>query len=54
VTVTASATGLPVTVGVVEVGVVDTAHRGWLGVVTSISAASTAGVLVLLQEGVQC
>jgi len=51
--------GWPVTVGVVEVGVVDTvsasqeqtlsstgarvytAHRGWLGVVTGISAVST-------------
>ena len=58
--------GWPVTVGVVEVGVVDTrygsdiqeqtlsgrgarvytAHRGWLGVVTGISAASTGGVLI--------
>ena len=47
-TVTASATGRPVTVVVVEVGVVDTAHRGWLGVVTGISAASTGDVLVLL------
>jgi len=55
VTVTACATGWPVTVGVVEVGVVDTrygrgarvytAHRSWLGVVTGISAASTGGVL---------
>jgi len=48
-----------VTVGVIEVGVVSqeqtlsgtgarvyTAHRGWLGVVTGISAASTGGVLV--------
>jgi len=26
-----------------------TAHRGWLGVVTGISAASTGGVLVLLK-----
>ena len=26
-----------------------TAHRGWLGVVTGISAASTAGVLVFLE-----
>jgi len=25
-----------------------TAHRGWLGVVTGISAASTRGVIVLL------
>ena len=47
VTVTASATGRPVTVVVVEVGVVDTAHRGWLGVVTGISAASTGDVLVI-------
>jgi len=60
-------TGWPVTVGVVEVGVVNTrygvsqpaadaerrrgarvytAHRGWLGVVTGISAASTGGFLV--------
>jgi len=55
-------TGWPVTVGVVKVGVVDTrlaavtltargarvyaAHRGWLGVVTGISEASTGGVLV--------
>ena len=55
--------GWPLTVGVVEVGVVDTrygvsqpgagtgarvytAHRGWLGVVMSISAASTGGVLM--------
>ena len=54
--------GWPVTVGVVEVGVVDsqeqmlsgrsarvyTAHRGWMGVVvTGISAASTGAVLVI-------
>jgi len=54
--------GWSVTVGVVEVGVVDkrlaaatlsgrgarvyTAHRGWLGVVMGISAASTRGVVV--------
>jgi len=52
--------GWPVTVGVVDTryGVsqeqtlsgrgarVCTAHRGWLGVVTGISAASTGGVLV--------
>jgi len=51
VTVTARATGWPVTVGVVEVDVVDirygrgacvyTAHRRWLGVAMGISAAST-------------
>ena len=60
-TVTSGATGWPVTVGVVEVGVVDsqeqtlsgrgahdyTAHMGWLGVVTGISAASIGGVLVI-------
>jgi len=53
--------GWPVTVRVVEVGVsanqqqilsgtgarVYTAHRGWLGVVTGVSAASTGGVLVV-------
>jgi len=52
--------GWPVTVGVIKVGVsasqeqtlsgigarVYTAHRGWLGVVTGISAVSTGGVLV--------
>jgi len=27
-----------------------TAHRGWLGVVTGISAASTGGVLVLAKS----
>jgi len=27
-----------------------TAHRGWLGVVTGISAASTGGVLVFLKS----
>ena len=55
-----SVTGWPVTVGVVEVGVVDTrygdgrgarfytAHGGWLGVVTGVSAASTGGILVIL------
>ena len=62
--------GWPVTVGVVEVGVVDTrygvsqpgadaeryrcavytAHSGWLGVVTGISAASTGGVLVIYKR----
>jgi len=42
----------PVTVGVVEMGVVDTGARvytalsGWLGVLTGISAASTGDVLV--------
>ena len=64
-TVTSGATGWPVTVGVVEVGEVDcqeqtlsgrgahvyTAHMGWLGVVTGISAASTGGVLVNLTSG---
>ena len=54
--------GWPVTVGVVKVGVsasqeqtlsgtgarVYTVHRGWLGVVTGISAASTGGVPVSL------
>jgi len=54
-------TGWPVTVSVVEVGVdvsasqeqtlsstgarVYTAHRGWLGVLTGITEASTGGVL---------
>ena len=52
--------------GVVEVGVLDnqeqtlsgrdarvyTVHRGWLGVVTGISAASTGGVLVFLPRDV--
>ena len=32
---------------------VDTAHRGWLGVVTGISAASTGGVLVTLMVQVE-
>jgi len=55
-------TGWPVTVDVVEVGLsasqeqtlrgtgarVYTAHRGWLGVVTGVSAASTGGVLVVV------
>jgi len=45
-------TGWPVTVGVVEVGGtgarVYTAHRGCLGVVTGNSAASTGGVLIVL------
>ena len=55
VTVTARTTGWLVTVGVVKVGVVNTcygrgarvytAHRGWLGVVTGISAALTGGIL---------
>jgi len=26
-----------------------TAHRGWLGVVTGISAASTGGILVIIE-----
>jgi len=30
-----------------------TAHRGWLGVVTGISAASTGGVLVTLMVQVE-
>ena len=58
--------GWPVTVGVVEVGVgvsasreqtlsgtgarVYTALRGWLRVVTGISAASTGGVLVAVNH----
>jgi len=52
-------TGWLVTVCVVEVGVVDTrygrgarvytAHRGWLGLVTGISAAATEDVLVYLK-----
>jgi len=65
VAVAACTTGWPVTVGVVEVGAVDTseeqtlsgrgarvytAHRGWLGAVTGISAASTGGVLVCITK----